>query len=84
MKKWLGMTGLILCLCFTGCGSENEKEQSDKETGREEIVLWSYYETDMQKTSLDELVNGFNESQEQYYLSWEYHGPATELSLRHI
>ena len=74
------MTGLILCLCFTGCGSENEKEQSDKETGREEIVLWSYYETDMQKTSLDELVNGFNESQEQYYLSWEYHGPATEFN----
>ena len=49
---------------------------------REELVLWSYYETEKQRTSMDELADGFNASQEQYHLTWEYHGPVTEFSKR--
>lgn len=31
---------------------------------------------------MDELVSGFNESQEEYHLTWEYHGPVTEFNKR--
>lgn len=39
---------------------------------RENLVLWSYYETRAQKEGLDYLVEEFNKSQQQYELSWEY------------
>ena len=31
---------------------------------------------------MDELVDGFNESQEEYHLTWEYHGPVTEFNKK--
>ncbi len=31
---------------------------------------------------MDELADGFNASQEQYHLTWEYHGPVMEFSKR--
>lgn len=80
MKKWMWILVIISCLGIWGCTQNVEEKDHDEKDKREEIVLWSYYETDMQKTALDELVQGFNESQNQYELSWEYHGPATEFN----
>lgn len=64
------MMGLIGC---GGNGNENqETEKHKKEQKREELTLWSYYETKAQKAGLDKLVRDFNESQEDYQISWEY------------
>lgn len=69
-------------LVLTGCTRTAEKEAEGEAGKREDIVLWTYYETEMQKASMDELVAGFNESQEKYHLTWEYHGPVTEFNKR--
>ncbi|MEI3219819.1 MAG: hypothetical protein V8S08_09655 [Lachnoclostridium sp.] len=37
---------------------------------------------DAQKAAIQQLTEGFNESQEQYRLRWEYHGPLTEFNKR--
>ncbi len=79
---------IIICVLFTaflcqqGCASVNNEDSAKETEGKEEIILWTYYETKMQKASMDELVSGFNESQEKYHLTWEYHGPVTEFNKR--
>lgn len=82
MKKILSAVLLLCLLGFQGCAAtEAGREEEEAET-KKEIVLWTYYETNMQKASMDELVSGFNESQEEYHLTWEYHGPVTEFNKR--
>ncbi len=73
---------LLSALALPGCRPAEDEEMSGKAKEREEIVLWTYYETKMQKASMDELVAGFNEAQEDYHLTWEYHGPVTEFNKR--
>ncbi|MCI9532773.1 MAG: extracellular solute-binding protein [Lachnospiraceae bacterium] len=69
-KKFFANTILIIfILGLAGCGKEPEKE---KKEAKEELLLWSYYETEAQKEGLDKLVGGFNGSQNQYRISWEY------------
>lgn len=53
-----------------GCGSTNMQEESAE--AREELILWSYYETSAQQEGLDRLVEEFNDSQQKYQISWEY------------
>lgn len=77
MKKRMSFFTAIICLVLTAC-SNNEPPIEEK-TEQEEIVLWSYYETEKQKASMDELVDGFNAFQDKYRLRWEYHGPASEF-----
>ena len=78
--RWKGRTlGLCLCLCLTG-GCKAEQGEKKGEDQREELVLWSYYETKEQQTALDELIKGFNEAQEEYAMTWEYQGPVTEFN----
>lgn len=71
---------LFLLMGLAGCG-ENARESAggkiesnnmehDKE--REELTLWSYYETTAQKNGLDKLVREYNASQDKYEVSWEY------------
>ncbi|MCP1103518.1 ABC-type glycerol-3-phosphate transport system substrate-binding protein [Aequitasia blattaphilus] len=71
---------LVLMMCIVGCRKDTVKELDDKE--KEELVLWSYYETDNQKLALDELIEGFNQSQDTYHMSWEYQGPVTAFTKR--
>lgn len=86
MRK--GISGLMLlcallwCGMVCGCAITDHGQRDGQKRKREEIVLWTYYETEMQKASMNELVNGFNESQEDYHLTWEYHGPVTEFNKR--
>ena len=81
-KKMLSGLLMFCILVFTGCVTEADREDVKSGEEREEIVLWTYYETEMQKASMDELAAGFNESQEEYHLTWEYHGPVTEFNKR--
>lgn len=85
MKYTKRMLSFLCCLCFVcvmvGCAVQEKGDSQGKEK-RRELTLWSYYETEMQKKSMDELVEGFNQSQNQYHLTWEYHGPVTEFNKR--
>lgn len=78
MKKreiWKLVT-LFLLMGLIGCGgnTKDNKEKSEHENDkkREELTLWSYYETAAQKEGLDKLVREYNDSQEEYKISWEY------------
>lgn len=80
-KKVLFLLGLCILALPAGCTSGEKTTEKDIKQ-KEELVLWSYYETDNQKAAMDDLVKGFNESQDSYHLTWEYHGPLTEFNKR--
>lgn len=75
MKK---LVSLVLAMFFLGasvsCSGSDAVVQAPPKAPvkRMELVLWSYYETDAQKQSLDRIVNGFNESQDRFTSRWEY------------
>lgn len=64
---------------LSGCTGGTQVRESSPY--REQIVLWSYYETDAQTKALDELMEGFNLSQDQYEASWQY-VPMTEFTRK--
>lgn len=85
MKRLKNKAWVLFILCILllsgGCAASEDKTKKDMKQ-REELLLWSYYETDNQKNAMDDLMKGFNESQESYHLTWEYHGPVTEFNKR--
>ncbi|WP_346910958.1 ABC transporter substrate-binding protein [Faecalicatena orotica] len=86
MKSSLRRVMACVCaaglFCFTGCAGLPNEGEGRGTVKREELVLWTYYETEMQRTTMDDLTAGFNKSQDQYHLTWEYHGPVTEFNKR--
>lgn len=77
-KKLIGMLAVLLAVC--GCAGEEPQGRSGG-TGREKLVLWSYYETEAQHDALDELIRGFNLDQDRYEASWEY-VPMTDFTKK--
>ena len=67
---------LLFMMGIMGCGVKSDEDLADteaeKNAKRQELILWTYYETEAQKKGLDKLVGGFNEAQQQYKISWEY------------
>lgn len=67
---------LFFVMGFVGCGGNTDgnqqPEEQKREQKREELTLWSYYETKAQKEGMDKLIRDFNESQDDYQISWEY------------
>ena len=61
----------ILVLSLTGCGEEKKTVKETKEE-KEQLVIWSYYETKAQQDGLNRLVDNFNLYQDKYELKWEY------------
>lgn len=80
IKKFMILV-VLLVLSTAGC-SGFEPDMADDQKERENLLLWTYYETEEQKASIDAVVKDFNKSQEQYQLRWEYHGPVTEFNKR--
>ena len=72
-KKKCTFLLILLTVSVCGCGSISKKEQEKTEAEqKEKLVIWSYYETQAQRSGLDELVKNFNQSQNQYEAEWEY------------
>lgn len=67
----------VLCIAANACSAQDTEDIPE----RESLLLWSYYETEEQRNTLDSIVEEFNEQQENYQLSWEY-VPMTEFMRR--
>lgn len=77
-KYALSVLAIIISVLISGChkGEMTTEVQSQE---KESLVFWSYFETDAQRKGLDDLVKGFNNSQDKYQLSWQYI-PMTEFN----
>lgn len=62
---------VLAAILLTSCTVPHKEEVPMNEMP-EKIVLWSYYETTAQYEMLDSLTEGFNTSQDQYVIAWEY------------
>lgn len=65
---------------LAGCTASQQNSETVEEQ-RENIVIWSYYETQAQQDGLDWLVENFNISQNKYTASWEY-VPMTDFTKK--
>ncbi|BBF45265.1 possible alpha-xyloside ABC transporter, substrate-binding component [Lachnospiraceae bacterium KM106-2] len=86
MKKKLIALLLTLCMVcamLAGCGGSGSKNtaaggtKTDTGTkkdssGKKEVVIWDYFETDAQKEMMQKLIDGFNKSQSEYTASHVY------------
>lgn len=82
MKKtavWKVLVIVLAAGCAAGCGQKAVEPKEEEE--REKLVLWSYFETDAQLKALDNLMEGFNLSQDKYEAVWEY-VPMTEFTKK--
>ena len=86
MKKKL--VSAVLCMTMVmsmlvGCGSSTgttesatqatgESTEKADATGKEEVVIWDYFETDAQKQMIQDIMDGFNASQDKYVASHVY------------
>ena len=69
-----------MAITNTACGrSTSDVENTPDE--KEQLLIWSYYETEAQANGLDKLTASFNESQDKYQVSWEY-VPMTEFDKK--
>lgn len=74
MKRKRTIMAALICAAavLSGCGGENGMKRQADGARREELVIWSYFETQAQRQSLDHLIRDFNQSQNEYQASWEY------------
>lgn len=82
MKKVrLLQLSIFLMVCAASGGCKNQERSVEEQTEKEEIVIWTYYETNAQMNAMDELVRGFNLYSDTYKASWEY-VPMTEFTRK--
>lgn len=77
------ITQSVLLLALVGAAAVNGKprQESAGTVGKEQLVIWCYYETDAQQQAMDELTSGFNAVSSAYTIQWEY-VPMTDFSKR--
>ena len=63
MWKKLGMTVFLSAMIgICGC-QKTDYEKQEEENKKEELVIWSFYETQAQRDGLNKLIRDFNQSQ---------------------
>ncbi len=88
MKRRIASVLLCLTMAagmMTGCGGNSGSGSSggnasqgsgadsqESAGGKESVVIWDYFETDAQKNMMQDMIDGFNESQDQYEASHVY------------
>ncbi|SCZ76342.1 sugar ABC transporter substrate-binding protein [Pseudobutyrivibrio xylanivorans] len=82
MKKGLKLITLAMCMAITNtaCGRSTSDVENTLDE-KEQLLIWSYYETEAQANGLDKLTASFNKSQDKYQVSWEY-VPMTEFDKK--
>lgn len=73
IKKIAAAAAACAVMLTAGCSQEGSGENVSNTAQREKIRIWSYYETQAQRQGMDELLKGFNQSQNLYEASWEYY-----------
>ena len=68
MKKVLSVALSMVCAATMFAGTAVTASAADKK----EVVIWDYFETDAQKEMMQSLIDGFNESQDEYEASHVY------------
>lgn len=70
----MAMAATMLAGCGGNAGTASAGTDSSKKTagGKEEVVIWDYFETDAQKEMMQTLIDGFNESQDEFTASHVY------------
>lgn len=82
----LAMTAGLLAGCGSDGGNNSQGGSGGQETGgdqvsdeggsssgeKETVVIWDYFETDAQKGMMEKMIDGFNQSQDQYEASHVY------------
>ena len=82
MKKGIKQIVLALWMITTSIACGRASTDVDNiEDEKEQLLIWSYYETEAQANGLDELTSSFNASQDKYQVSWEY-VPMTEFDKK--
>lgn len=72
-KKIYTLAFMILAGGISGCSVNfSNGEKLTTEDQKENLVIWSYYETEAQREGLDQMIRDFNQSQNEYNVSWEY------------
>lgn len=69
------MTATLAVGLLAGCGSGSsggDSGDSGSSGGKKEVVIWDYFETDAQKQMMEDLINDFNSSQDEYVASHTY------------
>ncbi|MCP1103519.1 multiple sugar transport system substrate-binding protein [Aequitasia blattaphilus] len=60
------MVGTMLVGCSSGNKEKAEGSTGESSGGTKEVVIWDYFETDAQKSMMTTLIDGFNESQDEF------------------
>ena len=59
----MAMAATMLAGCVGNAGTASAGTVISKKTagGKEEVVIWDYFETDAQKNMMQDIIDGFNE-----------------------
>ena len=69
------MTAALAAGLVAGCGSSSsggDSGDSGSSGDKKEVVIWDYFETEAQQQMMQDLIDGFNESQDEYVASHTY------------
>ncbi len=66
------LTASLAVGLMAGCGSDSSDDGDSDSSEKKEIVIWDYFETDAQQQMMEDLIDGFNESQDEYVASHTY------------
>lgn len=74
MRNWITWLLPVSIMFVLAACSVPEPAVPSESAGseREDLVLWSYYETEEQRDALEQLITGFNLAQEEYLAQWKY------------
>lgn len=88
-KKFVVLISILSMLLIVGCGNENQAVETSNETNdasneKVKIEYWNINSERLGASTVDDLVNGFNESQDKYevvnrYIPGEYEGLIANL-----
>lgn len=78
LRKFLIAGGILSGMFLAGCSTDN-KEEATEAVDTENVTLWYYWEAEVHQNSLNEMIEKFNKSQDEYTVQADY-VPFAEMS----